>query len=170
MSTPMRRIRSACFARAASGHAAATPPSSVMKSRRFNPSPRPHAAEWMFEPTPALRSPTSVVTRARMSPASCRLRRNRTGVRDARGWLATSRGKGLQPGSDFPGNSLEIPSKFPAAAAIAADYCHQRRCACHHGPMSANGPKAERLRMSKCCPLCRRKRAFRPARFNAYSP
>jgi len=34
MKTPMRRIRSACCARAASGHAAA-PPSSVMKSRRF---------------------------------------------------------------------------------------------------------------------------------------
>jgi len=31
-----------CFARAALGHSAA-PPSIVMKSRRFNPSPRPHA-------------------------------------------------------------------------------------------------------------------------------
>src|SRR6516165_5386718 len=31
-----------CFARAALGHSAA-PPSSVMKSRRFNPSPRPRA-------------------------------------------------------------------------------------------------------------------------------
>ena len=31
---PIRRTRSACWARAASGHAAA-PPSSVMKSRRF---------------------------------------------------------------------------------------------------------------------------------------
>src|SRR5215813_643279 len=75
MSTPMRRIRSACFAHAASGHAAAAPPSSVMKSRRFNPSPRPHAAEWIFEPTP----------------------------------VATSRMKGLQPSSDFPGYALEIP-------------------------------------------------------------
>jgi hypothetical protein len=35
MSTPMRRIRSACCARAASGHPAAAPPSSVMKARRF---------------------------------------------------------------------------------------------------------------------------------------
>ena len=35
MSTPMRRIRSPCCARAASGHAAAAPPSSVMNSRRF---------------------------------------------------------------------------------------------------------------------------------------
>src|SRR5262245_12958919 len=34
ISTPMRRIRSPCCARAANGHAAA-PPSSVMKSRRF---------------------------------------------------------------------------------------------------------------------------------------
>jgi hypothetical protein len=33
---PMRRIRSACCARAASGHAAAAPPRSVMNSRRFN--------------------------------------------------------------------------------------------------------------------------------------
>ena len=35
MSTPMRRIRSGCCARAASGHAAA-PPSSVMNSRRVS--------------------------------------------------------------------------------------------------------------------------------------
>ena len=34
MSTPMRRMRSPCCARAASGHAAAAPPSSVMNSRR----------------------------------------------------------------------------------------------------------------------------------------
>src|SRR5215471_11908884 len=34
MSTPIRRTRSPCGARAASGHAAA-PPSGVMKSRRF---------------------------------------------------------------------------------------------------------------------------------------
>jgi hypothetical protein len=34
MTTPMRRIRSRCCARAASGHAAA-PPSSVMNARRF---------------------------------------------------------------------------------------------------------------------------------------
>src|SRR6516165_4796648 len=33
--TPMRRIRSPCCARAASGHAAAAPPTSEMKSRRF---------------------------------------------------------------------------------------------------------------------------------------
>ena len=40
-STPMRRIRSACCARAASGHVAAAPPSSVMKARRlFIRSPR----------------------------------------------------------------------------------------------------------------------------------
>ena len=32
----MRRIRSACCARAASGHAAAAPPSSVMNSRRYH--------------------------------------------------------------------------------------------------------------------------------------
>ena len=36
MSTPMRRIRSACCARAATGHAAAAPPSSVMNSRRYH--------------------------------------------------------------------------------------------------------------------------------------
>jgi hypothetical protein len=34
-STPMRRIRSGCCARAASGHTTAAPPRSVMKSRRF---------------------------------------------------------------------------------------------------------------------------------------
>jgi hypothetical protein len=33
---PMRRTRSGCCARAASGHATAAPPSSVMNSRRFN--------------------------------------------------------------------------------------------------------------------------------------
>src|SRR5215813_11127607 len=36
-STPMRRTRSACCARAASGHAAAAPPRSVMNSRRLTP-------------------------------------------------------------------------------------------------------------------------------------
>src|SRR5215831_12694363 len=40
MSTAIRRIRSPCCARAASGHAAAAPPSSVMNSRRFIRSPR----------------------------------------------------------------------------------------------------------------------------------
>ena len=35
ISTPMRRTRSACCARAARGHAAAAPPKSVMNSRRF---------------------------------------------------------------------------------------------------------------------------------------
>jgi hypothetical protein len=35
-STPTRRIRSGCCARAASGYATAAPLSSVMKSRRFN--------------------------------------------------------------------------------------------------------------------------------------
>ena len=37
-STPMRRVRSRCCARAATGHAAA-PPSNVMNSRRFTASP-----------------------------------------------------------------------------------------------------------------------------------
>jgi hypothetical protein len=32
--TPIRRIRSGCCARAATGHVAAAPPSSVMNSRR----------------------------------------------------------------------------------------------------------------------------------------
>jgi hypothetical protein len=32
---PIRRIRSGCCARAAIGHVAAAPPSSVMNSRRF---------------------------------------------------------------------------------------------------------------------------------------
>jgi hypothetical protein len=36
MSTPMRRVRSRCCARAAIGHAVAAPPSSVMASRLFN--------------------------------------------------------------------------------------------------------------------------------------
>ena len=40
MSTPMRRIRSPCCARAASGHVAATQPT-VMKSRRLMRPPRP---------------------------------------------------------------------------------------------------------------------------------
>ena len=35
ISTAIRRIRSACCARAASGHVAAVPPRSVMNSRRF---------------------------------------------------------------------------------------------------------------------------------------
>jgi hypothetical protein len=35
ISTPMRRIRPACCARAASGHVAAAPPSNVMNSRRL---------------------------------------------------------------------------------------------------------------------------------------
>jgi hypothetical protein len=36
MSTPTRRIRSPCCARALSGHAATAPPARAMKSRRFN--------------------------------------------------------------------------------------------------------------------------------------
>jgi hypothetical protein len=39
-STPRRRMRSACCARAAAGHVAATPPIRVMKSRRLIASPR----------------------------------------------------------------------------------------------------------------------------------
>src|SRR6266540_985350 len=39
--TPMRRTRSDCCPRAASGHAAAAPPSTVMKSRRFMSSTTP---------------------------------------------------------------------------------------------------------------------------------
>jgi hypothetical protein len=35
VNTPMRRIRSPCCARAASGQAVAAPPTSVMNSRRF---------------------------------------------------------------------------------------------------------------------------------------
>ena len=37
---PMRRIPSACCARAATGHDAAAPPSNVMNSRRLTRSPR----------------------------------------------------------------------------------------------------------------------------------
>src|ERR1700730_1537113 len=40
MRTPMRRIRSDCSARAASGHAAAAPPRSAMNSRRLIVVPR----------------------------------------------------------------------------------------------------------------------------------
>jgi len=35
MSTPIRRIRPPCCARAANGHATAAPPRMVMNSRRF---------------------------------------------------------------------------------------------------------------------------------------
>jgi len=45
ISTPIRRIRSVCCARAASGHVTAAPPSSVMKSRRFIRSPYPRAVQ-----------------------------------------------------------------------------------------------------------------------------
>src|SRR6516162_4527978 len=45
ISTPMRRTRSPCCARAARGHAV-TPPSSVMKSRRFIRSLRRRASFW----------------------------------------------------------------------------------------------------------------------------
>src|SRR6516225_1668543 len=43
ISTPMRRMRSPCCARAASGQAAAARPTSVMNSRRFTRSPRRRA-------------------------------------------------------------------------------------------------------------------------------
>jgi ABC transporter substrate binding protein len=43
MSTPMRRFRSICCGRAASGQTATAPPSSVMNSRRFIRSARRHA-------------------------------------------------------------------------------------------------------------------------------
>ena len=42
ISTPIRRIRSPCCALAVSGHVAAAPPMSVMKSRRFTRLPRRH--------------------------------------------------------------------------------------------------------------------------------
>src|SRR5262245_4934857 len=45
MSAPTRRMRSACCTRAASGHAAAAPPMSVMKSRRLMSGP-----EWRLGP------------------------------------------------------------------------------------------------------------------------
>src|SRR5262249_49682583 len=77
---------SACRASAASGHAAAAPPSSVMKSRRFNPSPRPHAAESSLQ-TPALRSPTSVVTRARIDQLAVRRANCRWGIFMMKPWL-----------------------------------------------------------------------------------
>src|SRR6266851_562655 len=41
ISTPTRRMRSGCCARAAGGHANAAPPSRVMNRRRFTRSPRP---------------------------------------------------------------------------------------------------------------------------------
>ena len=51
----MRRIRSGCCARAASGHAAAAPPRSVMNSRRLHVPPpeaqdkASHGAKWRSE-------------------------------------------------------------------------------------------------------------------------
>jgi hypothetical protein len=42
MSTPMRRTRSPCCARTASGQAAVAPPSNVMNSRLLTRSPRRH--------------------------------------------------------------------------------------------------------------------------------
>jgi hypothetical protein len=39
ISTPMRRMRSACCARAKSGHVAAAPPTNVMNSRRLIAAP-----------------------------------------------------------------------------------------------------------------------------------
>jgi len=89
-------------ARAALGHSAA-PPSIVMKSRRFNPSPRPHAAESMWEPTPALRSPISS------------LRGNRTAVRDCGGTRQASHepddrlAAWLRFSWRLPGDSLQPP-------------------------------------------------------------
>jgi len=51
ISTPIRRMRSRCCARAASGHAAAAPPRSAMNVRRFTRSPRRCAtgARWASE-------------------------------------------------------------------------------------------------------------------------
>jgi hypothetical protein len=46
---PIRRTRSACCERAASGHAAVAPPSSVMNSRRFIRSPRRRGRERIQE-------------------------------------------------------------------------------------------------------------------------
>src|ERR1700746_1197281 len=75
-----------CFARAALGHSAA-PPSIVMKSRRFNPSPRPHAGAglpWSGTGTNC-RLPTEPGGFRRMLPQS-----RRPGIAAARGGLATS--------------------------------------------------------------------------------
>ena len=62
ISTPMRRIRSACCARATNGQAAAAPPSSVMNSRRLIRSPRRRGrAAWvqLAGPEPGPRSAIS---------------------------------------------------------------------------------------------------------------
>src|SRR6266849_1709646 len=58
MSTPMRRTRSPCCARTASGHAIAAPPSSVMKSRRFTAASR---ASDRKDSTPQLRQETAAL-------------------------------------------------------------------------------------------------------------
>src|ERR1700730_1646140 len=75
-----------CFARAALGHSAA-PPSIVMKSRRFNPSPRPHAGAGLpwSGPGTHCRLPTEPDGFRRMLPQS-----RRPGIAAARGGLATS--------------------------------------------------------------------------------
>ena len=53
-STPMRRTRSPCCARAASGHAAAALPNSLMSSRLFTQSPRRRSrAAWARRPARA---------------------------------------------------------------------------------------------------------------------
>src|SRR5262249_4975012 len=56
---PMRRTRSGCCARAASGHAAAAPPRRVMKSRRFTASAS--RASDGKDSTPQLRQETTAL-------------------------------------------------------------------------------------------------------------
>src|SRR5262245_20640248 len=76
----------ACRASAASGQAAAAPPSSVMKLRRFNPSPRPHAAESMrTNARPEVSK--SVVTRARIDQLAMGRANCRRGIFMMKPWL-----------------------------------------------------------------------------------
>ncbi len=65
----MRRIRSGCCARTASGHAAAAPPRSAMNSRRLMPDMGVPTPGMAMRPSPARRSRVPPRGRSDASPA-----------------------------------------------------------------------------------------------------
>ena len=106
MSTPMRRIRSPCCARAASGHAAA-PPSSVMNSRRSLPSPS-HVSDPKEDSTPLHRRDAAL--RIMQIPARI-------------AWVSRV-GVGRNRASLHVRSTTNTDRKFKALASVAM--CHKR--------------------------------------------
>src|SRR5262245_5474426 len=105
-STPIRRIRSACCARAATGHTAAAPPRSVMKLRRLTgqhlPCLRKDSTPQLWQETAALRDFAPARGRVRVGGVERRTRRfsrrNEGETHHADRWVSPT----LNPRAELP--------------------------------------------------------------------